>query len=119
MIDEGRIAKAAEKMAKSVLQDAGYKISDLLQSYPQELRVFVLVAMQGAVNSVLPLLDDLDRHLFAKLMSHTTVVVAPTELDPGSLLTGYGEDPMEVRVSDLRDALADFLQETEAGDGND
>lgn len=31
------------------------------------------------------------------------------ELDPGSLLTGYGEDPMEVHMSDLRDALADFL----------
>lgn len=41
------------------------------------------------------------------------------ELDPGSLLTGYGEDPMEVHVSDLRDALSDFLQETEAGDGAD
>lgn len=41
------------------------------------------------------------------------------DLDTGSLLTGYGEDPMEVRVSDLRDALADFLQEKEAGDGSD
>lgn len=82
MIDEGRIEKTPEKIVQSILQDAGYKISDLLQSYPQAFYVFVLVAMQGAVNSVLPLLDDLDRHLFAKLMSHTTVVVAPTELDP-------------------------------------
>lgn len=32
------------------------------------------------------------------------------ELDPGSLLTGYGEDPMEVKLTDLQDALADFLQ---------
>lgn len=39
------------------------------------------------------------------------------ELDPGSLLTGYGEDPMEVKVTDLQDALADSLQETEAEDG--
>lgn len=75
-------AKIAEKMTQSILQDVGYKISDLFQSYPQEAHVFVLVAMQGAVNSVLPMLDDLDRQLFEKLTAHTTVVVAPSEMDP-------------------------------------
>ena len=30
------------------------------------------------------------------------------DLDPGALLTDYGEDPMEVTVLDLRDALAEW-----------
>ncbi|MBR6114303.1 MAG: hypothetical protein IKQ10_03880 [Oscillospiraceae bacterium] len=30
------------------------------------------------------------------------------ELDPRALLTDYGEDPMEVNVSDLLDALAEW-----------
>lgn len=82
MTADERNAKIAQKMAQSILQDAGYKISDLLQGYPQAFHVFVLVAMQGAVNSVLPMLDDLDRQLFEKLTAHTTVVVAPSEMDP-------------------------------------
>lgn len=82
MTDDERNAKIAREMAQSILQDAGYKISDLLQSYPQAFHVFVLLAMQGTVNSVLPLLDDLDRQLFEKMAAHTTVVVAPSEMDP-------------------------------------
>ena len=82
MIGDEMNAKIAQKMTQSILQDVGYKISDLLQGYPQEAHVFVLVAMQGAVNSVLPMLDDLDRQLFEKLTAHTTVVVAPSEMDP-------------------------------------
>lgn len=82
MTDDERNAKIAQKMAQSILQDAGYKISDLLQGYPQAAHVFVLVAMQGAVNSVLPMLDDLDRQLFEQLAARTTVVVAPSEMDP-------------------------------------
>lgn len=30
------------------------------------------------------------------------------ELDPGALLTDYGEDPMEVTLLDLRGALAEW-----------
>lgn len=70
------------RMTENILQDAGYKVSDLLQSYPQEVHVFVLVAMQGAVNAVLPMLDDMDRQLFERLMARTSVVVAPSEMDP-------------------------------------
>ena len=81
MTNDERNAKIAQKMTQSILQDAGYKISDLLQGYPQEAHVFVLGAMQGTVNSVLPMLDDLDRQLFEKLTAHTTVVVAPSEMD--------------------------------------
>ena len=82
MTNDERNAKIAQKMTQSILQDAGYKISDLLQGYPQAAHVFVLVAIQGAVNSVLPMLDDLDRQLFEKLTAHTTVVVAPSDMDP-------------------------------------
>lgn len=30
------------------------------------------------------------------------------EVDPGALLTDYGEDPMEVRLPDLQAALAEW-----------
>ncbi len=38
------------------------------------------------------------------------------ELRPGAALADYGEDPMEVRLSDLRSALAEWAskEETEA-----
>lgn len=74
--------KQVNKLAEKILQDVAYKLSDLLQGYPQWLHVFVLVAMQGTVNSVLPMLDDLDRQLFEKMTEHTTIVVAPAEMDP-------------------------------------
>jgi len=73
---------AAVGMAQRILQDAGYKLSDLLQGYPQYLHVFVLVAMQGVVNSVLPMLDDLDRQVFELLVERTIIAVLPSEMDP-------------------------------------
>lgn len=78
MMDEN----AAVGLVQKILQDVGYKLSDLLQGYPQRLHVFVLVAMQGVVNSVLPMLNDLDRQVFERLVEHTTIAVLPSEMDP-------------------------------------
>ena len=59
-----------------------------------------------------PCCGQVIRDKTAAELEHFSALAAAVmmELDPRSLLTGYGEDPMEVKLTDLQDALADFLQ---------
>lgn len=64
------------------LQKASYQISDLIETYPSDEKVFLLATMQSIVSALKPLLSDLDRRVFDHLVEHTQAIVAPEALDP-------------------------------------
>ena len=72
----------AKSMAETIMQDASYKLGDILNGYPDEVRVLVLVAMQRLVDVIKPMMSESDRDLFDRLLRHTNVITAPTSLDP-------------------------------------
>ena len=72
----------AGKMAMKVVQDAAFKLSDLIDKYPDDAKVFVLVAMRVFVDGVLPLLDDKDKQIFDLMTKNVTTTVAPRFFDP-------------------------------------
>ena len=72
----------AKAMVESIMQDASYKLGDILNDTPAGAHVFVLVVMQGLVNSLRPMLSESDRVLFDYLMDHTSTIVAPASMDP-------------------------------------
>ena len=67
---------------ESRLQKASYQITDLIESYPQDEKVFLLATMQSVVSALKPLLSDLDQRVFDHLVEHTQAIVAPSALDP-------------------------------------
>ena len=64
------------------MQDASYKLGDVLNGYPPEVHVLVLVVMQRLVDTIKPMMSESDRDLFDRLLRHTNVITAPTSLDP-------------------------------------
>lgn len=74
--------ETAKKLKEAIMQDASYKLGDVLNGYPPEFRVLVLVVMQRLVDTIMPLMSESDRDLFDRLLRHTHVIAAPTALDP-------------------------------------
>ena len=72
----------AKEMAETIMQDASYKLGDVLNGYPPEVHVLVLVIMQRVVDTIKPMMSESDRDLFDRLIRHTNVIAAPTSLDP-------------------------------------
>jgi len=72
----------AKKIAEAIMQDASYKLGDILNETPAGAHVFVLVVMQGLVNSLKPMMTESDQTLFDYLLDHTNTIVAPAAMDP-------------------------------------
>ncbi len=72
----------AKAMAESIMQDASYKLGDILNGYPDEVRVLVLVVMQRLVDVIKPMMSESDQDLFDRLIKRTNVIAAPASLDP-------------------------------------
>ena len=72
----------AKSMAETIMQDASYKLGDVLNGYPPEVHVLVLVVMQRLVDTIKPMMSESDRDLFDRLIRHTNVITAPASLDP-------------------------------------
>lgn len=72
----------AKSMAETIMQDASYKLGDILNGYPDEVRVLVLVVMQRLVDVIKPMMSESDQNLFDRLIRHTNVITAPASLDP-------------------------------------
>ena len=72
----------AKAMAESIMQDASFKLGDVINGYPPEVRVLVLVVMQRMVDVIKPMVSESDQDLFDRLLSRTNVITAPTALDP-------------------------------------
>ena len=71
-----------QEAIESRLQKASYQISDLIESYPADEKVFLLATMPSDVSALKPLLSDLDQRVFDHLVEHTSAIVAPAALDP-------------------------------------
>lgn len=72
----------AKAFAENIMQQASYKLGDVLNEFPAGAHVFVLVVMKRMVDTVLPLLPEMDQKLFKHLVNLTQVAVAPSSLDP-------------------------------------
>ena len=72
----------AKTFAENIMQQASYKLGDMLNEFPAGAHVFVLVIMHRLVDTILPLLPETDQKLFKHLVNHTQVAVAPSSLDP-------------------------------------
>lgn len=79
MSREEDLATAVKQL---IMQDASYKLGDIINSYPPEVHVLVLVVMQRLVDTIKPMMSESDRELFDRLLLHTNVITAPTALDP-------------------------------------
>lgn len=72
----------AKSMAETIMQDASYKLGDVINGYPPGVHVFVLVVMQRLVDILKPMMSEKDQELFDHLIRHTHVIAAPASLDP-------------------------------------
>ena len=73
---------SAKKIAETIMQDASFKLGDVINGYPPEVYVLVLVVMQRLVDTIKPMMSESDRDLFDRLIRHTNVIAAPASLDP-------------------------------------
>lgn len=69
-------------VTEAIMQEASYKLGDVLNGFPPGTQVFVLVVMQRLVDLIKPMLSEKDQELFGHLYRHTSVVAAPASLDP-------------------------------------
>ena len=69
-------------VTEAIMQDASFKLGDVINSYPPAVHVLVLVIMQRMVDTIKLLIPESDRELFDHQLSNTNVITAPTALDP-------------------------------------
>ena len=81
---EDQKMEMAQEVVTQLMQRASFEIGDLINEWPNELRVFWLASAQTIINSLLPTLDERDRKLFDSIIGRTTVVMVPSAFDPRS-----------------------------------
>lgn len=69
-------------VTEAIMQEASYKLGDVLNGFPAGTQVLVLVVMQRLVDLIKPMLSETDQELFGLLLSHVNVIAAPASLDP-------------------------------------
>lgn len=79
---EQKMHAAAEQLIQETLSDAGIKISDMVNGYPDPLRFIVVAAMQLAVNSLKAQFKPIEAGLFAHILQHTESIVLQASFDP-------------------------------------
>ena len=72
----------ANRAAQKIMQDFAYKLGDIIDEYPADAFVFLVVVMRGISASLEAMFDETDRQLLPVLMERTNCVVLPTALDP-------------------------------------
>ena len=72
----------AKMVAESAMQKASYELGDIFNSWPDELRVFLLVVMQSMSISLKEFLSESDRRLYDHILAHTQTIVLPSSMDP-------------------------------------
>lgn len=77
-----KIADAVGAIVQDTLTTAGYKISDLVNGYPENMRFIVLAGMQLTINSLKERFNYVESSLFDNILRNTTSIVLPGEFDP-------------------------------------
>lgn len=74
--------KLLHELTQHIMQDVSYRLGDLINAYGAELQVFVLAVMGSLVDSLVPMLDELDRKVYDHLRAHTETAVMDKRFDP-------------------------------------
>ena len=85
MMDDNIMKKlvgAAESLIQDTLTSAGYKISDMINSYPDPLRFIVVAAMQLTVNSLKAQFKPVELGIYEHIIGNTESIVLPGSFDP-------------------------------------
>lgn len=77
-----KVAEAVQAIIQETLTSAGYKISDLVNSYPDKMRFIVIAGMQLAVNSLKAQFSPIEASMYEQILSNTESIVLPGEFDP-------------------------------------
>lgn len=78
---ENMINELLRDFIETKLQELSFTVSDLITQHTVD-RVFLLVTMQNAVDSILPQLSEPEQHVFKLLRERTVIVTLPREMDP-------------------------------------
>ena len=79
---EDMMGSLIERYLKTKMQEMSFTVSDMINANGPEDRVFLLLAMQNAVDAILPRLSDSEQKLFKILHERSVVLTFPSELDP-------------------------------------
>lgn len=77
-----KVAEAVQAIIQGTLTSAGYKISDLVNSYPDHLRFIVIAGMQLTVNSLREQFKPTEAKMYEQILSNTESIVLPGAFDP-------------------------------------
>ena len=72
----------AKRFAQDFMQEFSYKLGDLVNSYPEQARVFCVAVMKCIAAALEAQFGSLDRELLEVLTENTTALLLPSELDP-------------------------------------
>lgn len=79
---EDMMGSLIEHYLKTKMQEMYFTVSDMINANGPEDRVFLLLAMQNAVDAILPRLSEPEQDVFKLLRERTVTVTLPSEMDP-------------------------------------
>lgn len=79
---EDMMGSLIERYLKTKMQEMSFTVSDMINANGPEDRVFLLLAMQNAVDAILPRLSEPEQDVFKLLRERTVTVTFPSEMDP-------------------------------------
>lgn len=78
---ENMINELLRGFIETKLQELSFTVSDLISQHTVG-RVFLLVTMQNAVDSILPQMSEPEQNVFKLLRERTVTITLPREMDP-------------------------------------
>ena len=78
---ENMINELLRGFIETKLQELSFTVSDMINQHMVD-RVFLLVTMQNAVDSILPQLSEPEQNVFKLLRERTVTITLPREMDP-------------------------------------
>lgn len=78
---ENMINELLRGFIETKLQELSFTVSDLINQHTVD-RVFLLVTMQNAVDSILPQMSEPEQNVFKLLRERTVTITIPREMDP-------------------------------------
>lgn len=78
---ENMINELLRGFIETKLQELSFTVSDLISQHTVD-RVFLLVTMQNAVDSILPQMSEPEQNVFKLLRERTVTITLPSEMDP-------------------------------------
>ena len=72
----------AQTIAGEIMQKAAYEVSDLINGWSVEARVFLLASMRSILDAQVQMLDETDAKTYAYLIGHTQTITLPSSFDP-------------------------------------